>query len=91
MIEGLKREKPEVDVFVYSGDKGVSKEDILSKAHRQFGIKLDPESVNFVFLRHRWVLEAKYYPVFTMAGQSLGSIVLAFEGLFIITSLIFYF
>ena len=80
-IEALKRERQDVEVVVFSGDKGVTKEDILGKAERQFGIRIKPDDVTFVFLRCRWVLEAKLYPVLTMVGQSLGSVVLAFEGL----------
>jgi alpha-1,2-mannosyltransferase len=43
------------------------------------GIELDAERVHFVFLtRRRWV-EDSTWPRFTLLGQSVGSMLLAWE------------
>ncbi|BGP56869.1 hypothetical protein JCM8202_002927 [Rhodotorula sphaerocarpa] len=70
---------------VYTGDAGpgkASKEEILAKAQARFGIRIDPSTVAFVPLRHRWLVEDSTWPRLTLLGQSFGSIVLAAEGLF---------
>ncbi len=65
---------------VYTGDTGVTGEQILTKAVQRFNIAL-PRTIDFVFLnRRRWV-EADRYPVFTILGQSLGSLILGWEAL----------
>ena len=46
----------------------------------RFGITLE-KSPRFIFLKSRHWVEASRYPFLTMLGQSLGSIVLAFEAL----------
>lgn len=51
-------------------------------AQARFGIQIDPSTVAFIPLRHRWLVEDSTWPRLTLLGQSLGSIVLAAEGLF---------
>lgn len=65
---------------VYTGDQGVTAEEILDGARRRFSIRL-PRAVKFVFLKHRLLVEAKLYPHFTLLGQSVGSIFLGWEAL----------
>ncbi|GAA5977613.1 hypothetical protein JCM10908_005038 [Rhodotorula pacifica] len=72
---------------VYTGDVGIgagkaSKEEVLAKAQARFGIEIDPSSVAFIPLRHRWLVEDSTWPRLTLLGQSLGSVLLAVEGLF---------
>lgn len=77
----MQRSAPDVMNVVYSGDLGVSKEDIIAKVRSRFAITLDPSTLHFVFLRRRWLVEDSSWPRFTLLGQSLGSVGLAFEGL----------
>ncbi len=37
---------------------------------------VDSSRVDFVFLQQRWIVEAGVFPRFTLAGQTLGSIIL---------------
>lgn len=69
-------------VLVYTGDV-LEPEEILSGVSRQFHISLDQAElpVSFVYLSGRSLLDATRYPVLTMLGQSLGSVVLASEAL----------
>ena len=78
-IRALQNMDATADVFVYTGDAATG-EAILAKAASRFGFAL-PRSVTFVFLKHRWAVEAGTYPRLTMLGQSLGSLVLGAEAL----------
>jgi alpha-1,2-mannosyltransferase len=50
-------------------------------AQTRFDITLDPHSLHFVFLESRWLVEDRTWPRFTLLGQSLGSMYLAWEAL----------
>lgn len=74
------RRYQDVSFVVYTGDQGVTAEEILDGARRRFNIRL-PRAVKFVFLKHRLLVEANLYPHFTLLGQSVGSIFLGWEAL----------
>ncbi|PPQ63599.1 hypothetical protein CVT24_004459 [Panaeolus cyanescens] len=78
-IEAMQRNNPDVISVVYSGDTDVTKEQIISKVKSRFDIQLDPRSLHFVFLKTRYLVEDATWPRFTLIGQSLGSMILAFE------------
>lgn len=61
--------------MVYTGDQGVTGEQILDGARQRFNITL-PRPIAFIFLRHRMLVEASSYPHFTLLGQSAGSMFL---------------
>jgi alpha-1,2-mannosyltransferase len=54
---------------------------MISKCRNNFNIQIDPDRLEFVFLNQRKWVEAEKYPVMTLLGQSIGSIVLGFEAL----------
>lgn len=60
---------------VYTGDQGVTGQQVLEGARQRFNITL-PRPVTFIFLRHRLLVEASSYPHFTLLGQSAGSMFL---------------
>ncbi len=63
------RRYQDVSFVVYTGDQGVTAEEILDGARRRFNIRL-PRAVKFVFLKHRLLVEAKLYPHFTLRGRA---------------------
>lgn len=73
-------EDRKLKVVVFTGDKGVSGEAILQRAQDRFNISI-PQSLNvqFVYINTRKYLEADMYPRFTLAGQALGSMLVAAE------------
>ncbi|BGP33837.1 asparagine-linked glycosylation protein [Rhodotorula toruloides] len=77
--------KGEAVVFVvYTGDVGhekASKEEILAKVKSRFDITLSPSTLHFIPLENRWLVEDSTYPRLTLLGQSIGSVLLALEGL----------
>jgi len=54
---------------------------MLASCRNTFNIQVDADRLEFIFLNQRKWVEADKYPVFTLLGQSLGSIVLGFEAL----------
>ncbi|XP_068558028.1 GDP-Man:Man(3)GlcNAc(2)-PP-Dol alpha-1,2-mannosyltransferase-like [Cebidichthys violaceus] len=79
-LRALMNRYPSVSFVVYTGDQGVTGEQILEGARQRFNITL-PRPITFVFLRHRSLVEASSYPHFTLLGQSGGSMFLGWEAL----------
>ncbi|KAL7787757.1 glycosyltransferase family 4 protein [Trichoderma ceciliae] len=70
---------PRAKCVVYTGDHDVPKDAILSRVKTRFNIQLHAPTIQFLYLSKRhWVLASRW-PVFTLLGQSLGSIVLAWD------------
>ncbi|MCJ1388836.1 asparagine-linked glycosylation protein [Xylographa bjoerkii] len=59
----------------------MKREVILEKVQKNFNIRLQPSSVHFKFLSTRDWLLASRYPYFTLLGQSLGSLRVAYDAL----------
>ncbi|PPR02779.1 hypothetical protein CVT26_009431 [Gymnopilus dilepis] len=93
----MQRADPDIVSVVYSGDTDATKDEILAKVKvrifylwdtrfvayeaSRFDISLDPGSVHFVFLKSRYLVEDSTWPRFTLLGQSLGSMYLAWEAM----------
>lgn len=80
-VRAVQQKYPDHHCVVYTGDVDVRGEDILDNAEKRFNIKIQKSSVHFVFLQRRNLVEARIYPVFTLLGQSLGSMVLGLEAI----------
>lgn len=72
---------PNVFCAIYSGDPLVTKADIIARAKDAFGIVLESDRMDIVPLRLRYLVDAKTWPRFTLIGQSLGSMCLAYEAI----------
>ncbi|CAG0916366.1 unnamed protein product [Notodromas monacha] len=80
-IQALQKTYAQCSFRIYTGDKAAD-EEILARASLRFGVNIKPKpAVRFVRLRMRNFVEATPYPVFTLLGQSLGSMVLGMEAL----------
>ena len=79
-IRSLQRRYGFVNCVVYTGDCEFSPEQIMSRAKERFNINLE-RPITFVFLRKRRWVEAEMWPLFTLLGQSIGSMLLGFEAL----------
>jgi hypothetical protein len=102
-IASLQQSHPDLPIVVYTGDVDVGKQAILAKAkvrrvaempmaqaaQDRFGIALRAETIGFVYLTNRWLIEESTWPRFTLLGQSLGSVLLAFEALYKCTPSVF--
>lgn len=69
-------------IVLYSGENK-SAEEIFNNVEKKFGIIFTPaqrtENINVVQIHSRFLLEAQWYPVATMLGQSAGSMVVGLE------------
>uniref|UniRef100_A0A1B6ENG8 GDP-Man:Man(3)GlcNAc(2)-PP-Dol alpha-1,2-mannosyltransferase n=1 Tax=Cuerna arida TaxID=1464854 RepID=A0A1B6ENG8_9HEMI len=79
-IRALQQKYDNVDIVVYTGDVKVAPDEILNLASRRLNTPL-PRSVKFIYLKTRCLVEAGKYPVCTLLGQSVGSVVLGAEAM----------
>lgn len=79
----LKKYKKDVQIIIYTGDTNATPDEILERVKQRFNMNMQvyKSSITFVYLRTRFMVEAKYYRVFTLLGQSIGSMVLGCEAL----------
>lgn len=68
-----------VKVSVADSPRAVIRGQITILRQSRFDIELSPTSLHFVFLNSRYLVEDATWPKFTMIGQSLGSMYLAWE------------
>ena len=78
-IKATQRRWPKATCVVYTGDHDVTKATILERVKHRFNIRLHPPTVAFMYLSSRhWVLSTRW-PHFTLLGQSLGSLIMAYD------------
>ena len=75
----IKKYQNDVQIIIFTGDS----EEVLRSAKDRFNRNLDElqSSVTFLPLRTRFLLEAKYYRMFSVLGPSIGSMIVGFEAL----------
>lgn len=67
---------------IYTGlEPNVTTGDIFEKAERRFGLKVDRERVVFIFVSQRRLVDPASWPGFTLLGQAIGSMIVAYEAL----------
>ncbi|KAF2075173.1 hypothetical protein CYY_003521 [Polysphondylium violaceum] len=87
-IKTTQEHYPDIKIFVYTGDT-IPDSQIFDKVKNTFDIELNRNNCKFKrLLRRKWV-EASTFPRFTLIGQSLGSMVLAYEALTLLNPTIF--
>ena len=80
---------PNAKCVVYTGDHDVTKDTILYRVKSRFNIHLYAPNITFLYLSKRdWVL-ASSWPRFTLLGQSLGSMILAWDAFSLVVPDIF--
>ncbi|KAL6847293.1 hypothetical protein ACP4OV_023146 [Aristida adscensionis] len=79
-VRAVQELRPGLPCAVFTGDADASPDALAARALDRFGVRLlRPPQV--VHLNKRKWIEASTYPCFTMIGQSLGSVYLAWEAL----------
>ncbi|KAJ4294490.1 asparagine-linked glycosylation protein [Kalmusia sp. IMI 367209] len=78
-IRATQKRWPEAVCVVYTGDHDVDKDAILKRVKDRFNIHLHPPSVHFLYLTTRHYVLSSTWPRFTLLGQSIGSIILAYD------------
>ncbi|THD21343.1 GDP-Man:Man(3)GlcNAc(2)-PP-Dol alpha-1 2-mannosyltransferase [Fasciola hepatica] len=75
--------KPAI-LVIYTSDSNCIKNraQVLREVRQTFGVQLDAKaSIHFVLLRGTLLLSPQLYPVLTLAGQALGSVLVCLEAL----------
>ncbi|CAG8512704.1 2338_t:CDS:10, partial [Paraglomus occultum] len=90
IIRIIQEAYPYVVCAIYTGDTDVKKEGILQKVEARFNIVLNQDTLTFVHLKKRNLVEDRRYPRFTLLGQSLGSVFLGWEALTTLVPDIFF-
>lgn len=88
-IAATQRQWPDAVCAVYTGDHEIDKSAIVAKVKNSFGIVLREETLTFIYLTTRHFVQANNYPYFTLLGQSLGSLVLAWDAFHLLVPDIF--
>ncbi|KAF2745721.1 glycosyltransferase family 4 protein [Sporormia fimetaria CBS 119925] len=78
-IRATQQRWPKAICVVYTGDQDVDKSKMLQNVRKRFDISLHPPNVHFLYLTKRYLVEGSTWPRFTLAGQSLGSLILGWE------------
>ncbi|KAL2759730.1 glycosyltransferase family 4 protein [Sodiomyces alcalophilus JCM 7366] len=78
-IRATQRQWPYAVCVVYTGDRDLKKQEMLHRVKTRFNIDLDPDTLFFIHLSTRHLVLPSTWPHFTLLGQSLGSMVLAWD------------
>ncbi|TNN19376.1 GDP-Man:Man(3)GlcNAc(2)-PP-Dol alpha-1,2-mannosyltransferase [Schistosoma japonicum] len=82
----LQRCKNSVIVIYTNDEECLSNPDkVFSNIHRIFGVyfnESNSSAVHFIPLKSQLLLTPKFYPLFTLAGQALGSVLVGLEAIF---------
>ncbi|KAF2872678.1 alpha-1,2-mannosyltransferase ALG11 [Massariosphaeria phaeospora] len=78
-IRATQKRWPDAVCVVYTGDHDVDKAAILKRVKDRFNIHLHPPTVHFLYLTTRHYVLSSTWPRFTLLGQSLGSLILAYD------------
>ena len=88
-IKATQKRWPNAVCAVYTGDRDATKSTILERVQNRFNIHLHPPTVVFLYLQTRsWVLSSTW-PHFTLLGQSLGSLIMAYDAFCLVVPDIF--
>jgi alpha-1,2-mannosyltransferase len=88
-IRATQQKYPRATCVVYTGDHDVSKDQILSLVKQRFNIDLYAPSIIFLYLTTRQYVLASTWPRFTLLGQSLGSLAMAWDAFHLLVPDIF--
>ena len=79
----LKKYRKDIQIVIYTGDIDSTPDEIIHRVKQRFEMNLQSfkPSIHFIYLRSRFLVEAKYYKMFTLLGQSIGSMILGLEAL----------
>ena len=78
-IKATQKRWPKAVCVVYTGDHDASKSRIIERVAQRFNIHLYPPTVVFLYLSTRNLVLSSTWPRFTLIGQSLGSLVMAYD------------
>lgn len=64
---------------MYTGDHDIERDTVIHTVKKRFDITLNDNSLQFIYLSKRHLVLPSTWPHFTLLGQSIGSIILAYD------------
>ncbi|CAG8058679.1 unnamed protein product [Penicillium olsonii] len=80
-VRATQRRWPKAICAIYTGDHEVNKVAMLERVENRFNIQLHAPTVVLLYLTTRKYVVSSSYPYMTLLGQSLGSLVVAYDAL----------
>lgn len=78
-VRATQKRWPRAICAIYTGDHEVNKASMLERVENRFNIQLHAPTVVLLYLTTRKYVVASSYPYMTLLGQSLGSLVVAYD------------
>ncbi|KAJ5408405.1 hypothetical protein N7509_002288 [Penicillium cosmopolitanum] len=78
-VRATQKRWPKAICAIYTGDHEVNKTTMLERVENRFNIHLHNPTVVLLYLTTRKYVVASSYPYMTLLGQSLGSLVVAYD------------
>ncbi|KAF4260368.1 hypothetical protein CNMCM8714_001132 [Aspergillus fumigatus] len=78
-VRATQRRWPKAICAIYTGDHEVNKMAMLERVENRFNIQLHAPAVVLLYLNTRKYVLSSMYPYMTLLGQSLGSLVVAYD------------
>ncbi|KAK7903211.1 asparagine-linked glycosylation protein [Exophiala xenobiotica] len=78
-IAATQKRWPNAICTIYTGDHDIDRSVVVNTVKTRFGITLQEHSLVFLYLSRRRFVLASTWPQFTLLGQSLGSLILAYD------------
>ncbi|KAL4896479.1 hypothetical protein BDV59DRAFT_107344 [Aspergillus ambiguus] len=78
-VRATQKRWPKAVCAIYTGDHEVSKATMLERVQNRFNIALHAPTVVLIYLSTRKYVHSSMYPYLTLLGQSLGSLVVAYD------------
>lgn len=78
-VRATQKRWPRAICAIYTGDHEVNKASMLERVENRFNIHLHAPTVVLLYLTTRKYVVASSYPYMTLLGQSLGSLVVAYD------------
>ncbi|KAJ5748137.1 uncharacterized protein N7511_009833 [Penicillium nucicola] len=78
-VRATQKRWPKAICAIYTGDHEVNKATMLEKVESRFNIQLHAPTVVLLYLTTRKYVVSSSYPYMTLLGQSLGSLIVAYD------------
>ena len=78
-VRATQRRWPRAICAIYTGDHEVNKTTMLERVENRFNIRLHAPGIVLLYLTTRKYVVSSSYPYMTLLGQSLGSLVVAYD------------
>ncbi|KAL2795889.1 hypothetical protein BJX66DRAFT_324422 [Aspergillus keveii] len=88
-VRATQKRWPKAICAIYTGDIDVTKTAMLERVQNRFNINLHAPTIELLYLSTRKYVQSTMYPYMTLLGQSLGSLIVAYDALTLVAPDIF--